>query len=80
MARFDSGADPSSSERFLEGLSAVLNFPVFAAAIRLEPAAQWFPGLLGYVPLFVNSVLWAVALLYIAKKIRRSRTVHAHAA
>jgi hypothetical protein len=80
MARFDSGADPSSSERFLEGLSAVLNFPVFAAVLRLEHAAKWFPGLWGYLPIFVNSVLWAVALLYIVKKIRRSRTVHAHVA
>lgn len=70
MARFDSGGDPSSSERFLEGLSAVLNFPVFAAVLRLKHVAKWLPGLWGYLPIFVNSVLWAVALLYIVKKVR----------
>lgn len=63
MARFDTGSSPTVIERMLDTAVLVLYFP-FMHLAQLAPKG-WFPGLWGYLPLFINSSLWAVALVYV---------------
>lgn len=59
MARFDTGGKPTFGERAIDVLSDVLLSPLFTLATRSRALGAALPGLLGYVPLLANSVLWA---------------------
>ncbi len=63
MGRFDSGGEPTISERML-GL--VLDVLLFPAGFILEfiPASV-FPGLWGYIPFFLNSLFWGIGLFHL---------------
>jgi len=52
---------PKFFYRALDLVSDVLQFPV--VTIALKSGKGWFPGLWGYIPIFINSALWATALV-----------------
>jgi len=73
MGRFDSGAAPSRGEAFLTTVSEVLLSPVFTGLSRL-PAAQFlFPGVLGWLPVAANSLLWAFFVWFLFASVQRMR-------
>jgi hypothetical protein len=59
MDRFDSGLPPTSADKAVEALSDFLLSPLFKLATRSTLVGKLFSGLLGYLPLLANSVLWA---------------------
>lgn len=79
MSRFDTGQAASAGERLLETVAEILLWPIFA------PLAHWggrsvnalFPGVLGYVPLLLNSLLWALAIVLLWRRMRRARAAGA---
>ena len=72
MARFDMGKPATALEWFAEGVSNVLDFPIALLINQLPPA--WFPGLVGYIPFVINSVVWGLVVWFVY-----SRTVNAKA-
>ena len=68
MDRFDSGRTVTVAERMVTGLHQVLTFPImpFLKFILLR-----VPGLWGYIPLGLNSLLWGVLLSFALTRYRR---------
>jgi len=66
-------AEPTSGVRILVVATRILHFPIVSLSWY---SRQWFPGNLIYVPIMVNSLIWAAGLyvLYMAgKKIRERK-------
>ena len=61
MARFDSGELLTVGERTLNASLQVLLFPLGQLALHVR--ASWMTGLLGYLPLLLNSALWAAVIV-----------------
>ncbi|MEJ2165801.1 MAG: hypothetical protein P8X90_09755 [Desulfobacterales bacterium] len=64
-------AEPSLIIRVLVMATRILLFPIISVSLY---SRQWFPGNLIYVPIFINSVLWATAICLIfllVKKIKQ---------
>ena len=59
MARLDTGAEPTFVERAVDFLSDLVLSPLFTLATKSTVIGAALPGLLGYVPVLANSVLWA---------------------
>ena len=63
MSRFETGAQPAFWANVLQFVATFLTWPI------LYPLSKWggpfftqaFPGLLGYVPLLLNSLTWGTA-------------------
>ena len=55
----DSGLPATFGEKTIELVSDILLSPVFKLAIGSGLLGNLFPGLLGYLPILANSVLWA---------------------
>ena len=68
MARFDTGELASLPERALGAVLAVLLFPLGLLALYVRPS--WLQGLWGYIPLLVNSLLWAAVLVAARRRYR----------
>jgi cadmium resistance protein CadD (predicted permease) len=68
MQRFDSGAAPTLVDHLLEVTSRVFSFPLFWAA-QLLPR-QFFPGLLGWVPVVLNGLLWGSFVVFLWRRRR----------
>lgn len=66
MQRFDSLETESLLEKLLEATWNVLYFPIVHLS-RLA-SSNTFPALWGYIPIFLNSTLWAALLIYGYKK------------
>lgn len=66
MNRFDTGGPKSLLETALETSSNVLLSPVFIAVTASDRLRPLFPGLLGYLPLLLNSFVWAVLVWLLA--------------
>jgi len=72
MNRFDAGELPSLGERILNIISTILLWPIF------YPLARWggkefqniFHGVFGYIPLVINSFVWALFVYWIYVKIK----------
>ena len=62
MARSDSGLAPTLTEKVLDASVLVLYFPWVHLAHQIPRGL--FPGLWGYLPVFLNSAFWAVVLTY----------------
>ena len=60
MRSFDSGARPTLIEQTLDSAADLLLSPIFTGLLDHE-AGRLFPGLLGYLPVLLNSLLWALA-------------------
>jgi len=64
MSQFDTGDDPTIIENALHVAATVMMWPIF------EPMAKWgghfvaqlFPGVLGYIPMLTNSLVWGLAV------------------
>ena len=61
MARLDTGESAKVFEHLACGVAAVLLSPIGTLIVRWKFASTLFPGLLGYLPVLANSLLWAVA-------------------
>lgn len=82
LARFNSavylyatGASPSIGDVLLDRCQKLLQFP-------LVPVAQWappdaFPGLFGWIPFAMNSLLWACAIVWVGQWSRERLAVAA---
>ena len=80
MARFDTGDTTQSvSEQIMHGLGEILMWPLFAPLTRW--GGRWlthlFSGLLAYIPLLLNSLIWALVITWIWKRITRKRVEQA---
>ena len=78
MGRLDKGGEPAFHERMLDIILSALLFPVEFILERLPSSA--FPGLWGYIPFFLNSLLWGLGLYHLLVYmyigiIKRGRTV-----
>jgi hypothetical protein len=71
MDRADTGAEATLFERAVAVCVDVLFFPLVHLA-QLAPRG-WFPDLWGYVPLVLNSALWACAFVAGRSWARRAR-------
>jgi hypothetical protein len=79
MGRLDTGEAATAGERIFGTVAEILLWPLFA------PLADWggrsvdaiFPGVLGYLPLLLNSLLWALAIVIAWRWLRRRRAAGA---
>jgi hypothetical protein len=76
MSRFETGELPSLGEKILGIFSTILFWPI------VYPLSIWggktflnifFHGILGYIPLLLNSFIWALAIYWIIKKVKINR-------
>ncbi len=72
MRRLDTGVGPSPAERLLDGVAAVLLFPLVSGLNAVLPG-RWFSGLSGYVPFAANSLLWGVGIYFGLRWLGRRR-------
>jgi hypothetical protein len=72
MRRFDMCTLPSAGDRMLHIISVILLYPVFyPLSVGGGPTFhKIFGGLLGYIPLIINSFIWAVVIYWIISKIK----------
>jgi hypothetical protein len=55
-------AEPAPIIRVLVMTTRILHFPIISLSLY---SRQWFPGNLIYVPVFINSFLWATGVYFI---------------
>lgn len=73
MARFDGAYDqPSAAERSMSLMLDVLSWPILSASMQLAKPG-WFPGLLGYIPIVLNSLAWGFAVVALLRAVLRRR-------
>jgi hypothetical protein len=79
MRRFDTGDSQGVDEKVLEILFNILSLPIYYLIVNWTPksAHSIFPGLLGYIPLILNSLLWSIGLwcLYALWKRRKEAQI-----
>ncbi len=59
LDRFDTGLPATAAERAIDGFGAILRFPLVTAALA---SGLRFPGLIGWAPFVLNSLLWAAVV------------------
>ena len=67
MARFDTGQPATALERITEGASNVLDFPI-TLVVNQRPQ-DLMPGLVGYIPFVVNSLIWGLVIWFVYSRI-----------
>jgi hypothetical protein len=72
MSRFDTGDPQSKVERIAAAASGILDFPV---SLTLD-LFKSLPGVLGYIPLACNSILWGAVLGWAFAAIRQYRVLY----
>ena len=72
MGRFENA---TAIEIFARAISAVLLCPVFLPMAKFmgKTGSTLFPGMLGYIPLFLNSMVWGVTVSYLIGVMRKSK-------
>jgi hypothetical protein len=70
MDRFDSGRMPTFHERLAESGFTVFQLPLMPL-LRFSPIR--FPGLWGYIPFLVNSLVWALVLSLIISAFQKRK-------
>ena len=70
MSRFDSGATVALGERVLNGAVTIMMWPLITPLLLWRPNRlnQIFSGLLGYIPLLLNSLVWALVIMWFWRK------------
>ena len=73
MVRFDTGENATALEIFARAISAVLLCPAFLPMAKFmgKTGATLFSGMLGYIPLFLNSMIWGVSVSYLVGVMRK---------
>jgi len=70
----DPGDPPATTYQTIAApVAHVLMWPVFVPLCAHTPVGRLFPGLLGYIPMFINSLVWAIPLVLIFERLARSR-------
>ena len=65
--------EPSSAFKTLVVVTRVLHYPIISQSLY---SRHWFPGGWIYIPIFINSLLWATgifSLYYVVKKIKKKK-------
>ena len=70
MGRFDTGAEAGVAETALSYASQALLFPLVTLIFGLDGAGSVLPGLLGWLPILFNSLLWAFVAWWLYSTIR----------
>jgi hypothetical protein len=75
MSRLETGVQPASWANVLQFIATFLAWPiVYPLSIWGGPVCdQLFRGLLGYIPLLLNSLTWGIAGWLIVRKIKNKR-------
>jgi hypothetical protein len=70
MSRFDSGVPIALGERVLNGAVAIMMWPFITPLLLWWPNRlnHLFSGLLGYIPLLLNSLIWALVIMWFWSK------------
>jgi len=71
MDRFESGKPPTFAERAIEMLSDLLLSPVFKLTVKSRLLSGLLPGLLGWLPVLANSVVWAFLTWWLLAAVTR---------
>ena len=77
MRRFDTIQDSSLGEKIIDIISTILLWPIF------YPLTKWggkfthniFHGLWGYIPLILNSFIWALVIYWGLEKIKNKKHI-----
>lgn len=72
---FETGLPPSFTELLLDRTLKLLYFPLVSVA-RLAPSGT-FPGLVGWLPFALNSLLWGCAIVWAGQWWRQSQATPA---
>ena len=81
MSAFDDGAHPTTQQNLIHLTTTVMTWPIMDPLIRWggRSVTQLFPGMLGYIPMFLNSLVWGLAgLLVITILMKKRRTEPGH--
>ncbi|HTY63847.1 MAG TPA: hypothetical protein VMG30_16485 [Acidobacteriota bacterium] len=67
MSRFDTGAAAGIGERAISLLSRLLFWPIYYPLVEWgpRPLIWFFDGLLGYIPILLNSLIWGVTIWWL---------------
>lgn len=71
MARFDTGQAPSIFEKLTDAFVLVMFFPL--VHLCQHAPKGWFSGLWGYLPILLNSALWAWVMIHAYDWLRARR-------
>jgi hypothetical protein len=71
LARLDTGAEAGVAETVLSQISQVLFLPLATPIMELEGLDSFLPGLLGWLPVLANSLLWSFVAWWLYSTIRR---------
>ena len=66
--------EPSLAFKALVVATTILHFPIISQSFY---SRNWFPGGWIYIPIFINSLIWATGIFsvyYVFKKIRKKNT------
>lgn len=80
MARFDAGEVARSlPEQIYHGLAVVLAWPLYAPLFKWGTpwAVRLFPGALAYIPMLLNSYIWALVITWLWRWFREKRVERA---
>jgi len=74
-SQLDTGVPATVGEQFLGVVVEILMWPLLA------PLVDWggkyviriFPGFLGYIPCFINSLLWGIIIVWIWCKLKKNK-------
>ena len=67
--------EPSPIIRILVMGTRILHFPIISLSLY---SRQWFPGNLIYVPIFINSLLWATGIYFIFLLVKKIQERNEH--
>lgn len=69
MEGFDTG-EVKSFPSLLSNVFLIMCYPVMGILKYSSGLNNAFPGLWSYIPIYINSILWASAIYYIYRKIK----------
>ena len=75
MSRFDTGANPTMGNNVLHFVTTMLRWPIFEPLFKWggRLASQLFSGILGYIPMLLNSLVWGILGWIIIDKVMKKR-------
>jgi len=76
MSRLDSGPPGMPGEHVLSRAAEIMMWPLITPLLHWQPKLFYraFPGLLGYIPLLLNSLIWALVIMWLWRRIQGSTT------
>lgn len=68
---FNPSRNPGALETVFKYLTFVFTLPVLYPCMRIDPDGEWFPRWFQYFPVFLNSFVWALLLLFLFIIVKR---------